>query len=520
MNTKEIIYIDLSSGSFFLKDWQYYFAELVATANHDWVDSDDCPVSIVDGILYLHDANDCEIQEAARPLNEILLMTKLISDFKEQAGHSLPDQNYIKIGRIIADKLREIKQIQNAESECQVSSLTKGKSDKVSQIIPEEVHSLKSGMDWIQCSHNSPAKEYLWPNLWRENEICLLFADSNVGKSVFACQMAFEIAKSRPVIYFDYELDSTEFAARYAGTPECPSPVPDNFFRCEPDRSVFLLPDVENLIFSDIEKIVANQNAKVIIIDNLTYILTNASSSLSASVLMYNLKQLSQKYGLSILVIAHASKRNLRKPISQNDLAANKKLFNFSDSCFALARSIRDSSIVYLKQLKARADKISYGADNVMLMEMNGSGNWLHFDTVGFDLESNHHLETKSQELQRLKSQIQSLSSQGLTQREIAKILCISSTKVNKLINAPEPDIEPQVPEPATPCPIKSGMERKASGLRLPSDHVPNEDQPQSKSEQKFSNRDKILQNVTLSFSKTKRNFKKKNKSKINRNKG
>lgn len=63
-------------------------------------------------------------------------------------------------------------------------------------------------------------------------------------------------------------------------------------------------------------------------------------------------------------------------------------------------------------------------------------------------------------------------------------------------------------------------MERKASGLRLPSDHVPNEDQPQSKSEQKFSNRDKILQNVTLSFSKTKRNFKKKNKSKINRNKG
>ncbi len=51
MNTKEIIYIDLSSGSFFLKDWQYYFAELVATANHDWVDSDDCPVSIVDGIL-------------------------------------------------------------------------------------------------------------------------------------------------------------------------------------------------------------------------------------------------------------------------------------------------------------------------------------------------------------------------------------------------------------------------------------------------------------------------------------
>ena len=67
MNTKEIIYIDLSSGSSSSGDWQYYFAELVATANHDWVDSDDCPVSIVDGILYLHDANDCEIQEAARP---------------------------------------------------------------------------------------------------------------------------------------------------------------------------------------------------------------------------------------------------------------------------------------------------------------------------------------------------------------------------------------------------------------------------------------------------------------------
>lgn len=56
---------------------------------------------------------------------------------------------------------------------------------------------------------------------------------------------------------------------------------------------------------------------------------------------MMKLMNLKKQYGWSLLVIAHTPKRNLSSPITQNDLAGSKKLYNFFDSVVAIGKSAK-----------------------------------------------------------------------------------------------------------------------------------------------------------------------------------
>ena len=101
---------------------------------------------------------------------------------------------------------------------------------------------------------------------------------------------------------------------------------------------------------------IKEHNAKILIIDNLTYLKTQATETAKEALpLMKLLKELKGKYDLSILALAHTPKRNLSNPISKNDLAGSKHLANFTDSIFAIGESSKDKSLRYLKQIKARA---------------------------------------------------------------------------------------------------------------------------------------------------------------------
>ena len=79
-----------------------------------------------------------------------------------------------------------------------------------------------------------PDPKPLWRNIWYENEVCCLFADTNVGKSILAVQIADEISQKRKVVYFDFEMTDKQFQMRYTdsdtGTPHAFS---DNLFRAE-----------------------------------------------------------------------------------------------------------------------------------------------------------------------------------------------------------------------------------------------------------------------------------------------
>lgn len=48
---------------------------------------------------------------------------------------------------------------------------------------------LKSANQTIEDASKRPDPEQLYLELWYEGEVCCLFADSNLGKSIFAVQM-------------------------------------------------------------------------------------------------------------------------------------------------------------------------------------------------------------------------------------------------------------------------------------------------------------------------------------------
>ena len=53
---------------------------------------------------------------------------------------------------------------------------------------------IKTANQAVTDASTRPGPVQLYLELWYEGEVCCLFADSNLGKSIFAVQMADEIA--------------------------------------------------------------------------------------------------------------------------------------------------------------------------------------------------------------------------------------------------------------------------------------------------------------------------------------
>ena len=60
-----------------------------------------------------------------------------------------------------------------------------------------------------------PPIKALYETFWYEGELCIFFAEANVGKSLYAMQMAEHIAQERKGMYLDYELSLSQFRSRY-----------------------------------------------------------------------------------------------------------------------------------------------------------------------------------------------------------------------------------------------------------------------------------------------------------------
>ena len=271
--------------------------------------------------------------------------------------------------------------------------------------------------------------EPLWLSLWYEGEVCCLFADSNVGKSIYAVQMANEIAKKETVLYFDFELSKVQFKKRYTDNGKrCV--LSDKFFRLEFTPENLDNTDFDEALMRDIERAYLQSKAKVMIIDNLSFLCNESEKGEAAGTLMRNLTALKKKYDLSILVIAHTKKRLLSDPITQNDLNGSKRLFNFFDSVFAIGKSVKGENIRYVKQLKARNTEIEYGADNVIISKIVKTNCFLHFENIGYGKESEHLKGYSREDIIR---EAKDLKSQGKTQREIADIVGMSAGWVNKI---------------------------------------------------------------------------------------
>lgn len=310
------------------------------------------------------------------------------------------------------------------------------KAEQLAASVPEQIGMLtiKTANRTIREAALRPNPDALYLTLWYEGEVCCLFSDSNLGKSILAMQIAAQIAKTRKVLYFDFELSDKQFQLRYSDEQGNLNKFPENLYRVEINRESLDVSNFEEAIIGNIEQAALMTGAKVLIIDNLTYLCIASEKGDAAGALMFRLMALKKKHSLSMLILAHTPKRCLSNPITQNDLAGSKKLYNFFDSVFAIGKSAKDNNLRYIKQLKVRYGNYTYDSDNVIVSAIEKVGAFLQFVNIGYATEKEHLKEFTDKDRAEAINEVKRLSSEGKSQREIAKALNLSLGCVNKYL--------------------------------------------------------------------------------------
>lgn len=307
---------------------------------------------------------------------------------------------------------------------------------------------VKSANKWIEESKSRPKPNRLFGDFWFENEVCILFADTNQGKSILATQIGESIASGRntcgldkevlaqKILYFDFELSDKQFENRYSNDYSNHYNFPSNFIRAEINDECLTdnLVDFEKQFLNSIEHQVLYNNIKIIFIDNLTYLKNETEKAKDALSLMKELKVLKNKHNLSILILAHTPKRDASKPLTKNDLSGSKMLINFCDSCFAIGESSSDNGVKYLKQIKQRNTEQKYGSDNIILFQIEKYNSFLQFSFIGFSTEIEHLKTLDIQDRNDRNDTIVKLHNEGLSNVDIAKEVGVSEGTVRYVI--------------------------------------------------------------------------------------
>ena len=147
--------------------------------------------------------------------------TAKILNCHEQAKDSTGNRQGISRISLIDDEL--------ARCEKRLEEMSSGNTDT------DDVFIVKTANEWMEDAKKIPNPHPLWLNIWNEGELCCLFADSYVGKSIYAVQIATAIAQKQNVLYFDFELTEKEFQLRYTNEKESLYMFPNKLYRVEAD---------------------------------------------------------------------------------------------------------------------------------------------------------------------------------------------------------------------------------------------------------------------------------------------
>ena len=307
---------------------------------------------------------------------------------------------------------------------------------------------VKTASRWIEQAKTRPIPKMLFGEFWFEGELCILFADTNLGKSILAVQIGNSISRGepirgfnlettkQPILYFDFELTDKQFENRYSIKFEQHYNFDDNFIRVEinPDADIPENQTFEDYLSHSLERSITETGAKVLIIDNLTYLKNGTETAKDALPLMKQLKALKSKYDVSVLILAHTPKRDLSKPITRNDLQGSKMLINFCDSSFSIGESHSDKNLRYLKQIKQRNTEQIYDAENVCVCQIYKPSNFLLFEFLNFGKEWEHLKQHTEKDKESTIEKVKELSQHGKSQRIISAELGISLGAVNKYL--------------------------------------------------------------------------------------
>lgn len=370
-----------------------------------------------------------------------------------------------------------------------IPELTAADSDNPIASIVEEVEkaghapkregllSIKSANDWVNDAINTPEPKMYFHNLIVQFENTVIFASSNVGKSILAIQIAEDIARTDKIRYVDLELSAKQFQMRYSDVSTGEVHIfPGNFTRAEIDPELIVGADLEQEILDSIEE-AAVQGTKFFVIDNITFICNDSEKGAMAGSFMMKLIRLKKKYSLTTIVIAHTPKRRGWEPITQNDLAGSAKIINFFDAGIAVARSAKDNNLRYLKQVKVRTGEYQFDAGNVIVFDITKIGGFLKFEIQGYAREDEHLKNREGSDDYDEIIEVLKLQRDGKSVREIAEALDMSKSTVQRRldkakkcnITVPEEEQSESVPAvPPVPRMGQPGQMGQEVEVRLP----------------------------------------------------
>lgn len=290
----------------------------------------------------------------------------------------------------------------------------------------------RTANEFMSLAAAMPDPVSLVSTLWFENEIACLFADTNMGKSIYAVQAAHAIAaEGRKVLYFDFEMTAKQFQMRYTDASGHCYRFPEGFLRVEPAADTSMCNTVGGII-ACIEAEARRHDCHIIIVDNITWLCNSCESGDAAGELMQQLVRLKKDYGLSILVLAHTPKRSQHAPLTQNSLAGSKRLANFMDAMFAIGKdhTVADGTGRYIKQIKVRSAELQFGEDNVRRYVLGKQGGFLGLTPTGFATEREMLADDSDDTPDLRRSRAVELHAMGKSLREIAAELNVGRSTV------------------------------------------------------------------------------------------
>jgi RecA-family ATPase len=319
------------------------------------------------------------------------------------------------------------------------------------QPIPSELFDPITFNECMNIAKDLVVPKMLFSEFWYEGEVSILFANTNLGKSILAVQIGDSISSGRPidglkmeaekrrVLYFDFELSLKQLEARYSQNYTNHYRFDDDFIRVTllSDLSFPDSIDFEDYLCQELENLAAEMKAKVLIIDNLTHLKNETERAKDALPLMKRLKNMANRHGLSILVIAHTPKRDAARPLSNNDLQGSKMLSNFCDSAFAIGKNLKDKHLRYIKQVKQRMTAELYDGENVFVCELTKGehDNFTGFKFLEMGYEYEHLRQFDEISKEERNPLILKMHKERKSSRVIGEEIGLSHTAVQKILD-------------------------------------------------------------------------------------
>ena len=294
---------------------------------------------------------------------------------------------------------------------------------------------VRSAMDVLAQAALQPDPIELYPNLIVQQELTILFADTGIGKTIKAVQIATQIAATKVVLFVDLELSDKQFEKRYRDDNGQHFKFPANFYRADFTPRFEVKPGLtyEEYFIKSLELAIDETGAEVVVIDNMTKLSAGDTDTAKATIpVMESLSRLKFDRGLTFLILEHNKKVDSSRPISLNDLQGSKMKSNFADAVFSIGRSQIDKNLRYIKQLKVRSGELIFDTDNVAVYEIQHENGFLQFVPRDYGSEFEHIRIPTDEEKGDRKANALALKNEGKSMRQIARLIGVSEGAIRK----------------------------------------------------------------------------------------